>query len=234
MKERPILFSAPMVRAILDGTKMQTRRVVKPIPAADQLLGLVVGSGGFHYVADQTPITYPDLRRIRWDCPYGQPGDMLWVRETWRIGAWSEDNGSIAIDYQADGHNRREWLEVPNGEDFLRYWQQSTDDAIKVYGDQDRYKWEPGKSPCRWRPSIHMPRWASRTTLEITGVRVERLQDISRGDAMAEGCPFPNMAEGDDPRQWFAELWAQINGAVSWDANPWVWVVEFSAIKGGV
>ena len=77
------------------------------------------------------------------------------------------------------------------------------------------------------RPSIHMPRWASRILLEVVSVRVERLQDISRGDAMAEGCPFPNMAQGDDPRQWYAELWEQINGPGEWTANPWVWVVEF-------
>lgn len=75
-----------------------------------------------------------------------------------------------------------------------------------------------------------MPRWASRILLEVTAVRVERLQDISRGDAMAEGCPFPNMAKGDDPRKWYADLWDQINGAGSWEANPWVWVVEFKRV----
>jgi hypothetical protein len=82
----------------------------------------------------------------------------------------------------------------------------------------------------KWTPSIHMPRWASRILLEIVSVRVERLQEISRGDAMAEGCPFPNMADGDDPRQWYAGLWEQINGHGSWDANPWVWVVEFKRV----
>jgi hypothetical protein len=79
----------------------------------------------------------------------------------------------------------------------------------------------------RKRPSLYMPHWASRITLEITAVRVERLQDISRGDAMAEGCPFPNMADGPDPRQWYADIWRQINGPDSWDENPWVWVVAF-------
>ncbi len=80
----------------------------------------------------------------------------------------------------------------------------------------------------RWRPSIHMPRKASRITLEITEVRVERLQDISRGDCMAEGCPFPNIAKLTDPIEWFAELWESINE--NWDANPWVWVVEFKRV----
>lgn len=76
-----------------------------------------------------------------------------------------------------------------------------------------------------------MPRWASRITLEITGVRLERLQDISRGDAMAEGCPHQNMAHGDDPRKWYADLWNDINGPGSWDKNPWVWVIEFKVAK---
>lgn len=88
--------------------------------------------------------------------------------------------------------------------------------------------------PNRVRPSIHMPRWASRITLAIIGVRVERLQDISRGDAMAEGCPFPNMAQGQDPRNWYAKLWDSINSSGSWTANPWVWCIEFKRITDEV
>jgi hypothetical protein len=233
MKERPILFSAPMILAILDGTKTQTRRIVKPhkdasfgIELAPCELAGETNGGDYRY------------------CPYGQPGDRLWVRETWRIGAWSEDSGSIAIDYQADGSNRREWLEVPDGDDFLRYWQQSTDDAIKFFGDQDKYKWEPGQSPCRWRPSIHMPRFASRITLEITGVRVERLNDISEEDARAEGitdggCLNCGNSETDcgclnpqpDARDSFIRLWQSINGPDSWAANHWVWIVEFKRLE---
>jgi hypothetical protein len=82
-----------------------------------------------------------------------------------------------------------------------------------------------------WRPSIHMPRWACRIVLQVTGVRVERLQEISRGDAMAEGCPFPNMAAGDDPRVWFAGLWESTYDPESWAANPWAWVVEFRRVE---
>jgi hypothetical protein len=78
-----------------------------------------------------------------------------------------------------------------------------------------------------------MPRWASRITLEITNIRVERLNEITRGGAMAEGCPFPNMADGPDPREWFSDLWESINGKGSWDANPWVWVIEFRKLDGG-
>lgn len=201
MKERPILFSAPMVRAILNGSKTQTRRVAK---------GLIA-------------------------CPYGKPGDQLWVREAWRIGAWDENRPAFALDY-CDGA-RKEWIEVPDamgddGELFDRLWQQSSDDAAKALGIQDRYQWEPGQSPCRWRPSIHMPRWASRIQLEITGIRVERLQDISEADAEAEGVRNSlHLQGGRFARDNFAHLWWTINGAGSWDANPWVWVIEFRRIK---
>ena len=194
------------------------------------------GEGWWPYRSDdsESPVVNGG-DEIPYTCPYGQPGDRIWVREAWRIGAWNQDTEEVCIDY-CDGP-RREWLTVPveAGGDpfesmFNRLWQQSTDDAIKALGDQDQYKWEPGQSPCRWRPSIHMPRWACRITLEVVSVRVERLQDISRGDAMAEGCPFPNMAEGDDPRKWYADLWEQINGPGSWAENPWVWVIEFRRV----
>jgi hypothetical protein len=92
------------------------------------------------------------------------------------------------------------------------------------------YENVPPASALKWRPSIHLARDQSRIDLEVTAVRVERLQSISRGDAMAEGCPFPNMAQGDDPRQWYRGLWESISGAGSWAENPWVWVVEFQRI----
>ncbi len=216
MKERPILLSAPMVRAILAGTKMQTRRVVKPIPATDQLLGLVVGSGGFHYIADQTQITYPDLRRIRWDCPYGQPGDMLWVRETWmpdapRDGTWAST--------QFYGCAHSPLSEIP--ERFR-----------KPKHCLFRSTWQ-GHELTGWKPSIHMPRWASRITLEITGVRVEKLHAISEADAIAEGAPWAACCapqEGSH-KAGFAKLWESINGAGSWDKNPWLWVIEFKRVN---
>lgn len=165
MKERPIILSGPMVRAILAGAKTQTRRVVKP---------QAMGQWG--------PVV---------PCPYGRPGDRLWVREAWRPvhGGYSD----LGARYRAD---------------FER------DQTV-------------------WRPSIHMPRWASRITLEVTGVRVERLQDISEADAQAEGS-FEWAAEQDTPvrdldeaRLVYLQLWQSINGPASWDADPWVWVVEF-------
>lgn len=239
MKERPIIFSAPMVMAILDGRKTQTRRIVK-----NAHMMTVDG----------------ELVPIAALCPYGQPGDRLVVREKWRIGAWDEDRGAVAIDY-FDGP-RREWIEVPDptldGELFNRLWQQSTDDA-RAAGltpdDDGRYRWAPGESPCRWRPSIHMPRWASRITLEITDVRVERLQDISEADAVAEGVrqgdgKWHDLGDGEAvfldefgwfaperytrhnaPRHAFREAWEIINGPESWAANPWVWCITFRRVS---
>ena len=194
MKERPILFSAPMVRALLDGSKTQTRRVVKPQPVYDGRFAggwKLKGKKG-HEAATCSPL-------IAEVCPYGQPGDRLWVRESfahiYRDNSSPERRSFEDVAYMADGR----------GID------------IGAYGS--------------WKPSIHMPRWASRITLEVTSVRVERLQDISRGEAMAEGCPFPNMAQGKDPCQWYGKLWEQINGPDSWEANPWVWVIEFKRIN---
>lgn len=162
MKERPILFSGAMVRAILDGSKTQTRRVCK----------LDVRGG----------MPQPELDSLLRCCPYGQPGDRLWVRETW-AKTYVRQAGAEWFVY-ATGDNRTD------------------------YGGP-------------WKPSIHMPRAASRITLEITGVRVERLGEISESDARAEG--VQSVAE-------FKELWASINGLGSWEANPWVWVVEFRRI----
>ena len=196
MKERPIIFSAPMIRALLDGSKTQTRRVVKhaitgPNPPGSTFdwhhpkTNAWVGAHGGRFEFRNTNAALL--------CPYGQPGGPLYVKESWH---WDEEDNLIS--YRADNDS-----------------------------DVDVNKHETGLAKYNWRPSIFMPRAISRITLEITGVRVERLQDISRGDAMDEGCPFPNMAQGDDPRKWYADLWASINGPVSWAANPWVWVVEF-------
>jgi len=232
-----------MVRAILKGRKMQTRRKVFNKRTTDYQ--------SIEERDDGTPWPWRETEDAQdhwYPCPYGQPGDRLWVREAWRIGAW-DDNGALCIDY-FDGP-RKEWVEIPEAADpqSSMYWrlvEQSSDDAAKIYGNQDRYEWEPGNSPCRWRPSIHMPRWASRILLEVTGVRIERLQDISdRGpanDCTAEGVfhcgiPVPTYEQwhGDGFRsseKWmYRKLWDQINGAGSWDANPWVWVVEFKRVE---
>jgi hypothetical protein len=206
-KERPILFSGPMIRALLAGTKTQTRRIVKPAPEADQELRTITGSSGFVYVMDCTPMRpFPEARRIRWDCPYGQPGDKLWVRETWGcFDAWQ------GFHYAADH------------------------EGFGIGPDDD-----PDHIPehaVRWKPSIHMPRAASRLLLEVTEVRVERLQDISEADILAEGVTVDRVAKWCNT-PWssmptlhhaWRVLWESINGPGSWDANPWVWCVSFSS-----
>jgi len=213
MKERPILFSAPMVRALLDGSKTQTRRVAKLTDAAH-----VKEPNGHRrwHPADPDAIAA---------CPYGQPGDRLWVRETWADVPrhqpttnedlpWRDD-GKIIV-YSAD-------LEWEGARQF------SCADGV--------LRWA---KPAKWSPSIFMPRWASRITLEITGVRVERLQDISEGDARAEGARNLDVASGRetlDPysRQGscvahYKHIWQEINGDGSWVLNPWVWVIEFKKV----
>lgn len=209
MKERPILFSAAMVRAILGGQKTQTRRVVKPQPSPDFLPQV----GNYHrtLVDKKDGEQFPDPvsrygasdENEDYPCPHGQPGDRLWVRETFQ-----ECPECGRPDYAADVNRPRNC--------------RSCDATL-------------GK----WRPSIHMPRWASRITLEIVAVRVERLRKISCEDAMAEGidhyCPGVTAAlRGEseaDPREEYRDLWESINGAGSWEANPWVWVIEFRKLE---
>ena len=254
MTDRPILFSASMVRALLAGTKTQTRRVVKPQPPAQFVdyngghpASFDVSSGrpGFCWSlgrADASQRFWPGMHKQVY-CPYGAPGDRLWVRET-----WARDSEDGAVFYRAD---------VGTGNE-ADDWQHNIDFGASGY---------------RWRPSIHMPRAASRITLEITAVRVERLQDISEADAIAEGVQpmasplavntwwqgykdfdgdlIHQQFKGDEPPDWMIEpkkmkplthlnrsavdmyraLWIQLHGVESWDANPWVWVLTFRRVE---
>lgn len=199
-KERPILFSGPMVRAILEGRKTQTRRIIK-------------GKGTWAVVDNpDSERTWPGAEDECGDwqdfqCPYGEIGDRLWIREAW---AHIVVGNQIDYLYRADHHKGLE----------------------KRDGDQ------------KWKPSIHMPRVACRLMLEITGVRVERLNEISEQDAKSEGIEpvrniwklygerQPGTAEATgQPRKSFMSLWESINGPASWAANPWVWVVKFKRIE---
>ena len=217
MKERPIIFGAPMVRAILSGSKSQTRRVVKPQPerSGDGVLMWGASHRGMRFGVEGMDVPPGVLVR----CPYGIGGDRLYVRETWmpdapRDGTWAgvaffgckgSPLSMIPAQYRTPEHviHRASW----DGHDMVG-----------------------------WKPSIHMPRWASRITLEVTGVRVERLQDISIADALAEGVDVhkdhwaKNRNHICSPVQAFADLWKSINGPDSWDANPWVWAIEFKRI----
>jgi len=213
MAERPILFSAPMVRALLDGRKTQTRRIVKPAPVN---IVPFVGrhdrpTGEFGLCLTHDRVINKHVR-----CPYGVPGDLLWVKETYRLelgaGKPSQAEGYL-VHYEADG--------APNPE----------------------HEWG-----VRARPSIHMPRWASRIALRITDVRVERLSEVSAEDAFAEGIRFTlerdkagggrsgwgveGVVQGAGPQHAYSLLWEHINGPGSWDANPWVWAVSFERVGG--
>ena len=243
VRERPILFSAPMVRAILAGHKSVTRRLVKPQPPTEaeaenagcQYFSLsprvarsvkVYFSGQYESLPKETGVfeVHGSVGYVRdrcgkteWTCPYGIPGDRLWVRETWRADSSHDPEDTI---YRAD----------------LR------DDWVAEMG-----------SSVTWRPSIFMPRVRSRITLEVSGVRVERLHAITDDEAVREGVQWwskdgtlrkyaPADDEGDgpmwpwrdcprSPREAFERLWCEINGRASWDANPYVWVVEFERGK---
>lgn len=245
MKERPILFSGPMVRALLAGAKTQTRRVVKPSAqfrawdseprhaydaiVADDMFAAAFLVAGDHGFTDWVP------------CPHGKPGDRLWIRETWQKFAYGYD----PIPLNRFGGNFAPFVGVCNGVPLRWRACYAADGPLE----------HPIDGPARWRPSIHMPRWASRITLEVTGVRVERLQNISEDDAKAEGLkvtgPTVNSA-GEviddrpgylgygslwhDPRRAFETIWDSINGKrAPWASNPWVWALEFKVanVAGG-
>lgn len=205
MREKPILFSGEMVRAILDGRKTQTRRVVKPQP--------VVSGTGVQVANNGTDDLFFVGGQLLDKCPYGRPGDSLWVRETWQYV-------DVSLLHATVGYKDNESRTVHLGE-----------------------SWEmKGRNTWNWQPSIFMPRWASRITLEVTAVRVERVQDIGEGDAIAEGVIFKGPYYGlpktkeydcDTARYAFADVWHSINAkrGYGWDSNCWVWVVEFKRVE---
>ncbi|MFF6481219.1 hypothetical protein ACET31_11325 [Pseudomonas aeruginosa] len=214
-RERPILFNDQMVRAILEGRKTVTRRAVKDT-------GFYAIDAAIH----GNEVALREREALSTRCPFGQPGDRLWVREAWTIdllAAYSTEKGydsEYELRYRADDAARE--IHVAPGE---------PDPYLALYDSQRG----------DWRPSIHMPRWASRILLEITAVRVERLQDISEEQALAEGvrgepCDHARQAcsdigcWGDTAKGAFGFLWEQLNGAGAWQAKPWVWVVEFKRV----
>lgn len=219
MKERPILFSAPMILSLLRGGKTQTRRVMKHRREWQIQEREDDSLWPFHpdYVTGE-----PTTSWLR--CPYGTAGDQLWVRETWQHADWTED-GMPFIRYRADNAVRFiEGNAIPEA-DCERITDRWADLSVPANVAID------GKAADRkWRPSIFMPRWASRITLEITNVRVQRLWDISEEDAQAEGAPPVSYDGTGVYREGYARLWDSINGAASWDANPWVWAISFQKV----
>ncbi|UBN55273.1 hypothetical protein [Pantoea agglomerans] len=226
MTERGMIFNAEMVRAVLDGRKTQTRRALKLFQNAVSFTPewdidcqeIFVAMGK----KDHTEMN-PVLGAIR--CPFGAVGDRLWVRETWQAIHDSLDEfGNV---------DERTWIpSIPKSSDS--YWHAVYAEEFGVSNRVDR--------GFPWRPAIHMPRWASRITLEITGVRVERLNDISENDARAEGVqPLRGGYWRHYQPEWtqhqlsargsFATLWKSIYGEESWQASPWVWVIEFKRVE---
>ncbi len=214
MKERGMIFNGEMVRAILDGRKTQTRRII-----SERHLNLIdLGSQIGECYPVECGIDHENSQSYyREHCPFGKPGDRIWVRETYQgplfdyehMEAYLEDSSKFEKPdfcvYRADGKPAPEFYDA--------------DDNLH----------------CCWRPSIHMPRWASRILLEITDVRVERLASISQEDAAKEGYPAnPEPYGGSmDKWLWFRQLWDSIYPEQSFSHNPWVWVIEFKRVEGG-
>lgn len=238
MKEHPILFSGAMVRALLAGTKTQTRREVKPSSGRPiDFLGSGPVNGpdwnnpqcwGYEHHDSATFLLLEDdpddSLCAQYPCRYGRAGDKLWVRETWQGPLLSESETDADADWHLQSHihqyqNPAHCAYAADGGPAPEFF--DLDDNLQQ----------------RWRPSIHMPRWASRLTLDLVSVRVERLQDISEADALAEGIvrqPDGGYGLADtthyhaaDPRICYWSLWDHINGAGSVEKNPFVWVLDF-------
>ena len=218
-KDYPVFFNDEMVRAILDGRKTQTRRVMKLSHERGMLNPVVRGRNG--------EISSVSCRLAPTLCPFGQPGDRLWVRETWAL-LGNEDG--CCVDWNDN---------LCKGDEKLaaRIYRASCERLPGDYGlwsIPDDADWKPHtenqKFEGAWRPSIHMPRWASRLLLEITDVRVERLNGISDADALREGCSTASMKSGDNLADVFGRIWSSIYGEESWRANPWVWMIEFKRV----
>jgi hypothetical protein len=218
MKERPILFSVQMVRAILKGRKTQTRRVVKwPSWIQEEWerkkCAAIINSNDYRAVVKRGSC---DGIVGKFGCPYGVPGDRLWVKETWT--PHENPSGHDGILYDADGS----FVGIEKNKKSANAW-------LKI--------WDPRRQN-KWRPSIYMPRWASRITLEVVDVRVERVCDISDDDAWKEGINQTEAIELPCSTKIasiavFSNLWDSINKkrGYGWDTNPWVWVVEFREEK---
>ncbi|WP_200982589.1 ASCH domain-containing protein [Klebsiella quasipneumoniae] len=250
MKERGMIFNSEMVRAILDGRKTQTRRIMKVQPESNQLgLLLITDStkhsdiGKYHWA--ESNATGNHVRSKLFSSPFGAVGERIWVRETW---ATLGNEEGCYVDWEDN-------LCKGDERSAARIYRASCEQRPCDYGlwsiPDDAY-WKPHtkehKFEGAWRPSIHMPRWASRILLEITDVRVERLNAISEEDAEAEGIDMEALYDSQDCYDCIADhnmtgrptvtgafkyLWESIYGEESWKSNPWVWVIEFKRVEGG-
>ncbi|EIV6808162.1 hypothetical protein L9313_004681 [Klebsiella pneumoniae] len=224
MKERGMIFNGEMVRAILDGRKTQTRRPIKWKQTRFTEIGEREDGSKWPWSEDAEhtcDFWHP--------CPFGAVGDRIWVRETWGVVSHAFSDDGLMIDWVPDRPSTA-IHEMPFGNGYYSGYAIYAADGDFTWGDDDGY--EDGRS-C-WKPSIHMPRAASRILLEITGVRVERLQSITLGDICKEvGCGLYDFRPATHGFQVWEELWKSIYGAESWNANPWVWVIEFKRVEDG-
>lgn len=226
MANKPILFNSEMVRAILDGRKTQTRRVIKPQP-----IGVIHEDEGGHIEYKGIQLDFEsDLAHY---CPYGVVGDRLWVREGWRCTGGGDLRNVI---YRADGDSAMSFCGVDDGRTGILHVSEPH------WAEWDRLVYKTRRG-CNWRSPIHMFKWAARLWLEITGIRVERVQDISLEDCYAEGIQSQFSADYVNPNnepitpliRRFHTLWDSINDkrGFGWDKNCYVWVVEFRKVKNG-
>jgi hypothetical protein len=232
--ERPIILKAHEVRGIIDGRQTQLRRIIKSQAPLASYVGLDLSTKPGEGIPTwcMHDGKSPEHRMVH--CPFGQVGDRLWGRETWKYYDWCED-GQPKIAFAADDATC--WPDVPEE------WQER---VFNIWGElsvPENYDIDHMASDRGWRPSTQMPRWASRILLEIVSVRVERLCGISHEDAVCEGV-VPSEKEGyawqvpyngglihtTTAAKAFAWLWRDIHGEESWDANPFVWVVEFKRV----
>ena len=232
MSERPILFNSEMILAILDGRKTQTRRLLKKQPL--DILPMHVPNQWV--TLDTRDPNHGSVIK----CRFGTPGDRLWVRETWRPWSWHEGE-PIQVQFKADRKHApadntstlsmERYDKIPEWEESI--WLQIEEELKEKGVEPDGNGWYhfDGDPPLKWRPSLFMPRWASRILLKITKVRIERLQEISMQEAVAEGVPV--LKGCPEPRISFHDLWDELyaKGGYSWDSNPWVWVIEFEIVK---
>lgn len=232
MKEHPIIFGTESVRAILDGRKTQTRRVLKPQPSRrfDRVCPIYGDPKTVQIALDfynsQNRLDHAYLRRI---FPYGKPGDRLWVRETWMPDA-PQDATWADVEFYGCERAPLGWIPEHYRKSEYCLYRADYQNGVLI----------------GWRPSVFMPRWASRITLEITSVTIERLQSISQADAAAEGWPGGDMARktiealndsasGLQAVEWYIQLWDTINAkrSYAWETNPWVWVMAFKVVEVG-
>ena len=239
---KPIMMSTEDARGVVNGMKTMMRQVMKPQPVRNGAFWELGGAGWSGNTV--TPVYGHSLYNRM---PY-KPSDVLYVREAWRVGAWN-DEGSICVDYKADGFARREWLKISDCDLYEELWQQSSDDAREANATIDgdgNYTWMIGQAPTRWRSPVTMPREAARLFLRVTDVRVERVQDITDEGSIKEGCTgvicdhpkwdyvfgcadCMNSGWREPPRLEFSQRWDTCNAksGYGWDSNPWTWAIEF-------